>query len=218
MGIEELGNGGIEETNPIPHVFNSSIPQAMKAIVGLGNPGAEYHKTRHNVGWWLLDHVQQAWRFDKFRRDGNAVAAEGRFEDQDVLLIKPTTYMNRSGSAVARLLYAPEFNPAADLLILVDDVALPVGRSRIRARGSAGGHNGLKSVEASLRSQDYARLRIGVGEAPAGVELEDWVLSTFDPDEEKLVLDQLPKLTEVTGVWLQAGVEEASNRLGIERL
>jgi PTH1 family peptidyl-tRNA hydrolase len=186
----------------------------MKVIVGLGNPGTEYHNTRHNVGWWLLDHIQQSWRFGKFRRDGNAVAADGRFEDQDVLLIKPTTYMNRSGAAVARLLLEPEFNPAEELLVVVDDVALPVGRSRIRARGSAGGHNGLKSVEAALRSQDYARLRIGVGEAPPDIDLSDWVLSTFDAEEEKLVLEQLPKLAEVASVWLQSGVDEASNRLG----
>src|SRR5687767_3962759 len=158
----------------------------MKVLVGLGNPGAEYHWTRHNVGWWLLDQLQQEWRFDKFRRDGNAVAAEGRFEDQDVLLIKPMTYMNRSGAAVGRLLGQPEFNVAEDMLVIVDDVALPVGRARIRARGSAGGHNGLKSIEATLRTQDYPRLRIGVGEVPSGIDMADWVLGGFEEDEEKL--------------------------------
>jgi PTH1 family peptidyl-tRNA hydrolase len=186
----------------------------MKVVVGLGNPGAEYHATRHNVGWWLLDYLQQEWRFSKFRRDGNAVAAEGCFEDQDVLLIKPTTYMNRSGAAVARLLLEPEFNTSEDLLVVVDDAALPVARSRIRARGSAGGHNGLKSVEASLRSQDYARLRIGVGEPPAGYDLADWVLEAFDPEDEKLILAEFPKLVDVVGTWLQAGVDAASRRLG----
>lgn len=186
----------------------------MKVIVGLGNPGAAYHATRHNVGWWLLDYLQQEWRFSKFRRDGNAVAAEGLFEGQDVLLIKPTTYMNRSGAAVARLLLEPEFNMSEHLLVVVDDAALPVGRARIRARGSAGGHNGLKSVEASLRSQEYARLRIGVGEPPAGYDLADWVLEAFEPEAEKLIFAQLPLLADVVGTWLQAGVEEASRRLG----
>lgn len=186
----------------------------MKVIVGLGNPGAEYHWTRHNVGWWLLDQLQQQWRFDKFRRDGNAVAAEGRFEEQDVLLIKPMTYMNRSGAAVGRLLSEPEFKPSEDMLVIVDDVALPVGRSRIRARGSAGGHNGLKSIEATLRSQEYARLRIGVGEVPPGLDMADWVLGSFEEDEEKQVREQFPVLLDVVGAWLRAGVEEASRKLG----
>ena len=186
----------------------------MRVICGLGNPGAEYQNTRHNVGWWLLDLLQQDWRFANFRRDGNAVATDGRFEDQDVLLIKPITYMNRSGAAVRRLLLEPEFNAVEDLLVVVDDVALPVGRARIRAQGSAGGHNGLKSVEAALRSQDYARLRIGVGPQPDGVELADWVLASFDPEEETIVRAQLPKLVDVVGTWVRTGVDEASRRLG----
>ena len=186
----------------------------MKVIVGLGNPGAEYAATRHNVGWWFLDLLQQEWRCTKFRRDGNAVTAEGRFEDQDVLLVKPTTYMNRSGSAVARLLLEPEFRVTDDLLVVVDDVALPIGRARIRPRGTAGGHNGLKSIEASLRSQEYPRLRIGVDEAPPGIDRADWVLGTFAPEEEEAVRNLLPKLVTVTGTWINAGVEEASRRLG----
>jgi PTH1 family peptidyl-tRNA hydrolase len=185
----------------------------MKVIVGLGNPGAEYHATRHNVGWWLLDYLQQSWQFDKFRRDGNAVAAEGRVEGQDVLLIKPTTYMNRSGAAVARLLLDSEFKPAQDLLILVDDVALPVGKARVRARGSAGGHNGLKSVEASLRTQDYPRLRIGVGEKPPGYDLADWVLGGFEATEEQTIRETFPALAEAVTVWVRDGVDEATRRL-----
>ena len=186
----------------------------MKVIVGLGNPGAEYAATRHNVGWWFLDLLQQDWRFTKFRRDGNAVTAEGRFEDQDVLLVKPQTYMNRSGSAVARLLLDPDVRVAEDLLVVVDDVALPIGRARIRPRGTAGGHNGLKSIEASLRSQEYPRLRIGVDEAPPGIDRADWVLGTFTPEEEEAVRKLLPKLVTVAGTWITAGVEEASRRLG----
>ena len=185
----------------------------MKCIVGLGNPGAEYYATRHNVGWWLLDYLHQHWRFSKFRRDGNAVAAEGRVEDQDILLIKPTTYMNRSGAAVARLLLEPEFKPATDLLVLVDDVALPVGKARIRANGSAGGHNGLKSIEASLRSQEYARLRIGVGEQPPGVDLADWVLGTFEREEEEAVLELFPMLVDTAATWVRAGVDQAVRRI-----
>lgn len=185
----------------------------MKVIVGLGNPGAEYHATRHNVGWWLLDQLHHEWRFDKFRRDGNAVAAEGRVEDQDVLLIKPTTYMNRSGAAVGRLLLESGFKPSADLLILVDDVALPVGKARMRVNGSAGGHNGLKSVEAALRSQEYARLRIGVGEQPSGVDLADWVLGTFAREEEETVRELFPMLVDTVATWVRAGADQAIRRI-----
>jgi peptidyl-tRNA hydrolase, PTH1 family len=185
----------------------------MRVIVGLGNPGAEYISTRHNVGWWLLDRLHQDWRFDKFRRDGNAVAAEGRVEGQDVLMIKPTTYMNRSGAAIARLLLEPEFKPADDLLVLVDDVALPCGKARMRSSGSAGGHNGLKSVEASLRSQEYARLRIGVGEKPPGYDLADWVLGTFETEEEDAVRELFPTLVDTVATWIRAGTDEAARRL-----
>lgn len=185
----------------------------MRVIVGLGNPGSEYISTRHNVGWWLLDRLHQEWRFDKFRRDGNAVAAEGRVEGHDVLMIKPTTYMNRSGAAVARLLLEPEFNPSRDLLVLVDDVALPCGKARLRASGSAGGHNGLKSIEASLRSQEYARLRIGVGEKPPGYDLADWVLGTFEAEEEDAVRELFPTLVDTVATWIRADTDEAVRRL-----
>jgi peptidyl-tRNA hydrolase, PTH1 family len=121
--------------------------------------------------------------------------------------------MNRSGAAVARLLSEPEFKPSTDLLILVDDVALPVGKARIRANGSAGGHNGLKSIEASLRSQEYTRLRIGVGEQPPGVDLADWVLGTFEREEEEAVLELFPMLVDTVATWVRAGVDQAVRRI-----
>jgi peptidyl-tRNA hydrolase, PTH1 family len=125
--------------------------------------------------------------------------------------------MNRSGAAIGRLLQEPEFQPAEHLLIVVDDIALPIGRARIRARGSAGGHNGLKSVEAVLRSQEYPRLRIGVAEPPPGIDRADWVLGTFAKDEETEVRNLLPKLADVTATWLTSGVDEASRRLGTDK-
>lgn len=121
--------------------------------------------------------------------------------------------MNRSGAAVARLLLEPDFKPSEDLLVVVDDVALPVGKARMRARGSAGGHNGLKSVEAALRSQEYARLRIGVGASPPGVDLADWVLGPFERAEEETVHGLRPQLIDAAATWLHAGVDAASRRL-----
>ena len=182
----------------------------MKVVCGLGNPGSEYQATRHNVGWWLLDELHKQWRFERFRRVGNAQAAEARLEDHDVLLLKPLTYMNRSGSALLSLRNDPAFDVAQQLLILVDDVALPVGRWRIRAQGSAGGHNGLKSIEAVLQTQDYARLRIGVGDQPADMDLADWVLSEFEESDEKIVRDLIPGLVDVVRTWIREGTAAAA--------
>jgi PTH1 family peptidyl-tRNA hydrolase len=118
--------------------------------------------------------------------------------------------MNRSGSALAPLLTLPEFDPARDLLILVDDVALPLGRFRLRGAGSAGGHNGLKSVEGTLRRQDYARLRIGVGPVPAGLDdLADYVLAAFSPDERRALDELLDPMAYAVESWVEHGIERA---------
>ncbi|MGQ0813484.1 MAG: aminoacyl-tRNA hydrolase [Gemmatimonadota bacterium] len=189
------------------------LPRTVKVICGLGNPGSEYHATRHNVGWWLLDLIHKEWHFERFRRVGNAHAAEGRLEDQPLRLIRPLTYMNRSGAALGALRQDPAFDFARDLLVIVDDAALPVGRARIRPSGSAGGHNGLKSIEAVLQTEDYARLRIGVGGAPEGEDLADWVLSDFEPDDEKRVVELLPKLVATTRAWALDGIDAAQKVL-----
>ncbi|HEX6938383.1 MAG TPA: aminoacyl-tRNA hydrolase [Longimicrobiales bacterium] len=184
----------------------------MKVVCGLGNPGAEYEATRHNVGWWLLDRLAEAWRFGAFRREGRARITAGRIGDHAVRLVKPMTYMNRSGAAVAPLRSLPDFDPGRDLLVVVDDVALDVGRVRFRPRGSAGGHNGLRSVEAALGTRDYARLRIGVGAPPVGTDLADWVLSRPSREDEERLLALLPALTEAVRVWVEEGIEAAMNR------
>ena len=184
----------------------------MKAIVCLGNPGPEYSTTRHNVGWWLADELAERWGLGRFRREGNAGVAAGEAGGTQVRVVKPLTYMNRSGQALAPFLRAGAFDVSRDLLVVVDDVALEPGRSRLRASGSAGGHNGLKSIEATLGTQEYARLRIGVGARPPGVDLADWVLATAPREERALVIDLLPSLVECASVWVHEGVEMAMNR------
>jgi peptidyl-tRNA hydrolase, PTH1 family len=138
---------------------------------------------------------------------------EGARAGVPVQVLKPQTYMNRSGVVLAPLRADPGFDPAADLLVLVDDVALEVGRFRLRGAGSAGGHNGLRSVESSLRRQDYARLRIGVGLRPLGQDdLADYVLDRFTP-EERAVLDALlDPMADAVECWLDEGIERAMNR------
>ena len=181
----------------------------MNVVVGLGNPGPDYDDTRHNVGWWVVDRLAFDWGLDAFERRGQALATGGSVGEHDVLLLKPTTYMNRSGRALGLLRQDPDFVLERDLLVVVDDAALDVGRVRFRPRGSPGGHNGLKSVSAVFGTDEYARLRIGVGTAPSGWDLADWVLSPMSAEDEDKVVGLLPELTGAVEVWLEEGIEAA---------
>ena len=187
----------------------------MKVILGLGNPGRQYEATRHNVGWWALDHLADVWHFDGWKRDGEALVSNATLGGSRLRLIKPLTYMNLSGSVLKNYLRRPFWHAAKDLLVIVDDVALPVGRYRIRARGSAGGHNGLRSVETALGNQEYARIRIGVGPAEERKNiydgLADFVLAPFARDEREDILSMLPRISTAVDTWVREGVERAMN-------
>ncbi len=181
--------------------------------MGLGNPGPEYIETRHNAGFRLADHLASRWRFGPLRREERARTVAGVWNSHSVQLVEPQTYMNRSGAALAPLRDLPEFDPSRDLLILVDDVALPMGRFRLRGAGSSGGHNGLKSVEGTLQRQDYARLRIGVGPPPPGLEdLADFVLAEFTSEERTTLQELLDPMAEAVECWLDEGIEKAMSR------
>jgi PTH1 family peptidyl-tRNA hydrolase len=161
----------------------------------------------------LADHLAGRWRLSPFARAERARQAEGSWDGRAVRVIKPQTYMNRSGAALAPLSDVSDFDPASHLLVLSDDVALPVGRFRLRGAGSAGGHNGLKSVEAELQRQDYARLRIGVGPVPPGLEdLADFVLAPLEPEERRAIEDLLEPMAEAVECWMAEGVERAMSR------
>lgn len=188
----------------------------MKVVLGLGNPGREYEGTRHNVGWWVLDHLAGVWRLDGWRRDGDASVVAGRVGDTHVRLVKPLTYMNLSGAVLRPYLRRAGWSAASDLLVVVDDVALPVGTIRLRARGSHGGHNGLRSIEQTLGSREYARLRIGI--KPVDPErrigdLADFVLSSFGKAEREDVLARLPACGDAVECWLREGIDRAMNRV-----
>lgn len=184
----------------------------MKVVLGLGNPGPDYDATRHNVGWWVVDRLAHDWGFGPFRRDGRALVGEGSVDGEDVRLLKPTTFVNRSGQALRSLRDVAGFDPSEDLLVVVDDASIDVGRVRFRPAGGAGGHNGLKSIAGALQSNEYARLRIGVGRRPEGVDLSDWVLSPMPDDDEEVVVRLLPEMSEAVRVWMTEGVEAAMNR------
>jgi peptidyl-tRNA hydrolase, PTH1 family len=178
----------------------------LRAVVGLGNPGPEYAATRHNAGFWLADALVTRWGLPPFQRGERARLTEGVVAGVAVRVLKPTTYMNRSGAAIVSLCADPSFNPATDLLVLVDDFQIPCGTFRLRAEGSAGGHNGLKSIEGALQSLQYARLRIGVGPLPEGVgDWADYVLAPIDPEQLAQIEALMPQMMDAVDRWLREG-------------
>ena len=180
-------------------------------MAGLGNPGPEYQRTRHNVGWRVLDRFASDHGLGPFERRRKSWEAAGTVGRVLVRLVKPRTYMNRSGLALSGLRQADDFDAKRDLLVVADDVALDVGRLRFRPSGGAGGHNGLKSVSQVLGTQAYARLRVGVGQAPPGADLADWVLSRMPSEDEDTVTALLPELSRAVAAWVQEGVDAAMN-------
>jgi PTH1 family peptidyl-tRNA hydrolase len=187
----------------------------MHLIVGLGNPGTEYSRTRHNIGWMVLDELARRHEMRVERRQGEARVGGGSIGGSRVLLAKPQTYMNLSGRAVSSLLRFYRIE-RLNLLIICDDLNLPLGRLRLRASGSDGGHNGLKSVEQSLSTREYSRLRIGVG-APADDERQErgtasFVLRAFAPEEQQQVEATLSRAVICIETFVSEGVEAAMNK------
>jgi PTH1 family peptidyl-tRNA hydrolase len=179
----------------------------MKLIVGLGNPGAKYRGTRHNIGFEVLDEL--ARRAGVAFEAAPADALMARWRARDVLLAKPMTFMNASGEAIGALLRYFKVE-TADLLVIVDEVQLPLAKLRARARGSAGGHNGLKSVAAQL-GHDFARLRVGVGRGDSQRDLADHVLARFDKDEVAEVERMIARGADAAETFMTSGIEAVMN-------
>ncbi len=154
----------------------------------------------------MADALAARWGFPPFRRGERARVSAGEVAGVAVQVLKPTTMMNRSGAALASLRADPAFVPATDLLVISDDFNIPLGTFRLRAAGSAGGHNGLKSIEGALQSLDYARLRVGIGPLPTGEAWEDFVLSPFTDAEREQIEALLPQLVDGVDTWVREGV------------
>ena len=182
----------------------------MKVVVGLGNPGSQYAGTRHNIGWLVVDRLAEraGWSGKGRQRDASNVLL-GRYQGLDLTLVKPLTYMNESGLAVRKVL-AREHAPLGDLLIVVDDFALPFGKLRFREGGGAGGHNGLRSIIAELGTEKFSRLRIGIGEPDR--HAVDHVLSRFAPDEQQRLDELLDASVDAVEAWAREGTNKAANR------
>jgi PTH1 family peptidyl-tRNA hydrolase len=183
----------------------------MKLVVGLGNPGAKYDGTRHNVGFAAVDLLARRHGVQWDAAPRGIEALVGRWRMADVVLAKPLTFMNLSGAAVVGLLQFYKIE-LADLLVLVDEVQLDTGRIKINPDGSAGGHNGLKSIIASLGTMQFARLRIGVGRGDQRRYLADHVLAKFAPDERAVVEDSVARAADASEVFVADGVQMAMNR------
>ncbi len=181
----------------------------MRVVVGLGNPGNKYHGTRHNVGYAVIDALAAGPTAGKFQSRYQAQVCELMEGDQKVLLVKPETFMNLSGRCVRQIMdfYQLEL---ADLLVVCDDVNLPLGRLRARSKGTHGGHNGLRDIQNHLGTTDYARLRIGVD---AGKDdLIDHVLGRFRPAERPIIEDAIALAVQAVSVWIVQGIDVCMNR------
>jgi PTH1 family peptidyl-tRNA hydrolase len=189
----------------------------MKLIVGLGNPGRQYENTRHNVGYRVVDALARHWSIDLTRRRFSGLCGTGYpgsvGAGEQVLLLKPETYMNLSGRSVREAMTFHKIVPA-DVLVILDDMALPLGRLRLRAGGSAGGHNGLTSVIQEIGTQQFPRLRIGI-EGVEGRRMVGHVLGPFSRDEEPEIVRAIERAVAATECWIAEGIEKAMTRFNV---
>ena len=181
----------------------------MKIILGIGNPGKEYAETRHNIGFMVVERFAKAHRFGAWRRRFQSLTVEGSALGRKALLMKPLTYVNESGRAMRA---AADWcgAEAPDIMVVLDDFNLPLGRLRVRAGGSSGGHRGMESIAAHLAGMEVARLRIGIGGGEARCD-RDYVLSRFAPAERKVVDEAVERAASALDVWLKSGLERCMN-------
>jgi PTH1 family peptidyl-tRNA hydrolase len=184
----------------------------MKLIVGIGNPGLEYERTRHNVGFEVLDRLARRLAPGEIARAKfKGAAIQYGSGDEKLLMLKPTTYVNCSGEAIGEAVRFYKMTPNEDLLVIVDDTALPCGTIRLRSRGGDGGHNGLNNIARHLGGDDWARLRIGI-DPPGSIPLKDYVLGRFSPDQAAALSPALDQAVGAAECWLTNGVTTAMNR------
>jgi PTH1 family peptidyl-tRNA hydrolase len=182
----------------------------MKVVVGLGNPGSRYRGTRHNLGYEVIDRLAASPRGGRFQERFQALIAEALEDPHKVLLVKPTTFMNLSGRCVREVVDYFQV-PLEELLVVCDDINLPLGKLRVRTRGSHGGHNGLRDIQNHLGTSQYPRLRIGV-ETSARGETVEHVLGRFRPSEQVVIDDALDRAIQAVGVWIHQGIAACMNQ------
>jgi len=188
-------------------------PDIERLIVGLGNPGRKYAGHRHNVGFQCLDHLAEAWGLSFSRRKHKALLAQGQIAGLKAILAKPQTFMNLSGQAVERMAHFYKV-PPENILVIYDDLDLPVGRIRLRPEGGSGGHKGMKSIIEHLGSNGFPRLRVGIGRPTHGDPV-DYVLGDFTLDEQIAIDDAYERVVSAVELWLAEGIAAAMNRYNL---
>lgn len=187
------------------------MDQETLLIVGLGNPGAQYAHTRHNAGFDAMEELCRMWGVTLDRKRFKGLSAETKVDGKRVVLCQPQTFMNLSGECVAELLQWYKV-PMENLLVIYDDIDLPVGKIRMRKSGSAGTHNGMRSIMQHVPNQDFPRIRVGVGAKPENWDLADWVLSRYVVrEEQEAVADALKRAAKCAELWVKQGADRAMN-------
>lgn len=183
----------------------------MFLIAGLGNPGRQYEKTRHNMGFDTIDELIDRYRIPQGGIAHKAMYGKGMIAGEKVLAVKPLTYMNLSGEAIREYVNYYKMDPETELIVIYDDIDLEPGQIRIRKKGSAGGHNGIKSIIAQIGTQNFYRIKVGVGAKPKGWDLADYVLGRFSPEERELVDKAICDAADAVEMILKDGIEAAMN-------
>ena len=189
----------------------------MRLIIGIGNPGSEYDRTRHNVGFEAIDRLARRIAPGEIARSRfQSVTLESTLTEDKVLLLKPTTFVNRTGQAVSEAVRFYKLKPEEDLLVLVDDTALPCGRIRVRESGGTGGHNGLKDISSHLGTDRWARVRIGI-DGPGNIPLSSYVLGRFRDDQKDAIERGIEQAVEAADCWITRGTDAAMNAFNADR-
>ena len=184
----------------------------MYIIAGLGNPGKQYAQTRHNVGFDTIDILADKYNISVDTKKHKALCGKGMIEGQKVVLAKPQTFMNLSGESVRELVDFYKINPEEELIVIYDDISLEPGQLRIRPKGSAGGHNGIKNIIAHLGTQVFKRVKVGVGEKPKGYDLADYVLGHFTKEEQAIFAERFDEVYDAVQLIVMGDITEAMNR------
>lgn len=183
----------------------------MFIIAGLGNPSREYDKTRHNVGFDTVDYLAEKHGISISEKKHKALVGKGIIADQKVILIKPQTYMNLSGESIRAVLDFYKVDEREELIVIYDDISLPPGQLRIRKKGSAGGHNGIKNIIAHLGHDTFMRIKVGIGEKPQGYDLADYVLGRFSKDDRVVMEEAFQEAADAIEVMITKGPDAAMN-------
>ena len=196
-------------------IFHRREPN-MYVIVGLGNPGREYADTKHNVGFMVIDKLADQYNIDVTKFKHKAFVGDGIISGKKVMLVKPQTYMNLSGESVKEIMSFYKV-PTENMIVIYDDTSLEAGLIRLREKGSAGGHNGIKNIISHMGTGCFNRIKVGIGEKPNGWDLADYVLAKFSKDDEPLINSGIDKASQAAGIFISLGMQDAMNKFNAKQ-